>query len=95
VSGSAVRSRHRREQIVHGYPLAGWTVGQRHGDRLTTRLGRGQHIAGALALDLLDPVELVDHRVGEPALPQLANGLDGWFPKGGTAFHSELQTRAI
>ena len=73
-------------RVVHGYPLAGWAVGQRHGDRLAAGLGRGEYIAGALALDLLDPAELVDHRVGEPALPQVADGLGGWFAQCGTAF---------
>ena len=49
----------------------------------------------ALALDLLDPAEFVDHRVGEPALPQLADGLCGWFAQCDTAFRGQLQSRAI
>ena len=72
----------------------GWAVGQRHGDRLASGLGRGKYIAGTLALDVLDPAELVDHRVGEPALPQVADGFGRWIPKCGTAFGRKLQSRA-
>jgi hypothetical protein len=59
------------------------------------RLGRGKYIAGALPRDLLDPAELVDYGVGEPAMPQVADGLGGWSPQCGTPFRSQLRPRAI
>jgi hypothetical protein len=48
-----------------------------------------------LALDLLDPAELVDHRVGHPALPQRSDDLRRPLPQGGPAFRGLLEPSAF
>jgi hypothetical protein len=55
----------------------------------------GVDVVEALALDPLDPAELIDHGVGEPSLPQAADDLGRWFAKCHTAFRGQLQPRAV
>src|ERR1017187_517031 len=86
---------HGREQGVHADPVVGRTRGQRHADDLAPGLGRGQDIAGALALYLLDPAELVDHRMSQPALPQLADDLSRRRAQRGTALRGQPEPPAL
>ena len=75
----SVARRHASRHVDHQHDAPGWKRGARTsqsgGDRLAAGLGRGEDIVGTLALDLLDPTELVDQRVGQPALPQRSDDL--------------------
>jgi hypothetical protein len=86
---------HGREQRVHADPLIRWATDQCLSDRLAASLGRGKDIAGALALDLLDTAELVDHRVGQPALPQLADAFSRRLAQCGAPLRGQLQSPAL
>src|ERR1039458_1732315 len=50
---------HRREQLVDLDPLSGWQRGERPADRLAPSRRGGERVRPALALDVLDPAELV------------------------------------
>jgi hypothetical protein len=93
--GTHVAPSHGREQGVHADPFVGWAAGQRLGDRLAASLGRGQDVTGALSLDLLYPAELVDHRMGQPALPQLANHLSRRIPQCGVTLRGQLEPSTL
>ncbi|MBV6702348.1 hypothetical protein [Kitasatospora aureofaciens] len=55
--------------------MAGGAGGQCLADELAARSGGGEDVGGALAFDLLDPGELVQQGVLQPAPPQGGDGL--------------------
>ena len=68
---------HRGEQVIDLHPLPARAVRQCQGDDLAPGLDRGQRVDRPLALDRLDPAELIDHTVADPPLPQCGDRARG------------------
>jgi hypothetical protein len=81
-------------QFPGGSALPGWQRGERPADCLAPSRRGGERVRPALALDVLDPAELVDRGAGQPPAPQHGERIGRRPGQGGAAARGELHAAA-